>query len=193
MLLRFYRWVLDLAGRKHALLFLAIVAFSESSLFPIPPDVMLIPMVLAARNRAWIIAGVCTLASVLGGMAGYGIGALLFEQVGRPILDFYAYGAKFNEFTATYNAWGGWAVFIGGFTFIPYKVITILSGISNVDLMIFTVSSVVARGLRFFIIAFLLWHFGTYVEDFIERRLGILFVAFVIVLIGGILLFNLIF
>ena len=185
MLRRLYDWTLDLAAHKHALAALAFVSFIESSVFPIPPDIILIPMVLAARDRAWVIAGVCTAASVLGGMAGYGIGALLFEQIGKPILDFYHYSPKFAEFQEKYNEWGAWAVFIAGVTPFPYKVITILSGVTNLDLTVFTVSSVAARGLRFFIVAWLLWQFGAPIRAFIEKRLGLLFILFVVLLLGG--------
>ena len=187
MLRRIYEWTLNLAANKHALLLLAIVSFLESSIFPIPPDVMLIPMILAARNRAWLIAGVCTIASVLGGVAGYGIGALFFDQVGTPILNFYNYEAKFEEFQKVYTDWGAWAVFFAGVTPFPYKVITILSGATNLDFAVFCISSFLARGVRFFIIASLLWYLGEPVRNFIERRLGLVFLLFVILLLGGFL------
>ena len=187
---RLYDWTLDLAAHRHALSTLAFVSFVESSVFPIPPDVLLIPMVLAARDRVWLIAGVCTIASVAGGMAGYGIGALLFDQVGKPILDFYHYSPKFDQFQETYNDWGAWAVFIAGVTPFPYKVITILSGLTSLDMTVFAISSVLARGLRFFLVAWLLWHFGAPIRAFIERRLGILFTLFVALLLGGFVLLK---
>ena len=185
MLRRLYDWTLDLAAHRHALWALAFVSFVESSVFPIPPDVILIPMVLAARDRAWLIAGVCTIASVAGGMAGYSIGALLFEQIGKPVMDFYQYTSKFSQFQETYNDWGAWAVFIAGVTPFPYKVITILSGVTNLDITIFAISSVLARGLRFFLVSWLLWHFGAPIRAFIEKRLGLLFALFVMLLLGG--------
>ena len=185
MLRRLYDWTIDLAAHPHALWALALIAFIESSVFPIPPDVILIPMVLAARDKAWKIAAVCTVASVIGGLAGYGIGHYLFEEVGRPMLAFYHYDAKFEAFQATYNEWGAWAVFIAGVTPFPYKVITILSGTTGLDLPVFMVSSVLARGLRFFIVAALLWKFGTPIRAFIEKRLGLLFVLFCLLLVGG--------
>lgn len=188
MLRRLYDWTLSLAGHRHALPALALISFIESSIFPIPPDVLLIPMVLAAPTRAWRIALVCTAASVLGGLAGYAIGLLAFETLGRPVLDFYGYQARFDEFRALYNEWGAWAVFIAGLTPFPYKVITILSGVSGLDIWVFTISSVLSRGLRFFIVAALLWRFGTPIRDFIERRLGLLFVLFVVLLVGGFVL-----
>ena len=182
---RLYDWTLDLAAHRHALWALALVSFIESSLFPIPPDVMLIPMVLAAPTRAWRIAGVCMAASVLGGLAGYGIGFFLFEQIGRPILDFYHYGDEFQAFSANYNEWGAWAVFIFGLTFLPYKVITIFSGVTHLDVWAFTLASLLARGLRFFAVAWLLWKFGAPIRSFIEARLGQLFVLFVVLVIAG--------
>ena len=132
MLRRLYDRTLELAGHRHAKAWLAFVSFIESSVFPIPPDVLLIPMVLADRARAWRIALICTVASVLGGVLGYAIGAFLFDQVGRPMLEFYGYTAKFDQFRATYADWGAWAVFIAGVTPFPYKVITILSGVEPI-------------------------------------------------------------
>jgi membrane protein YqaA with SNARE-associated domain len=185
MLRRLYDWTMGLAGHRHALAALAAVSFIESSVFPIPPDVLLIPMVLAARGRAWRIALVCTVASVLGGLLGYAIGFYAFEAFGRPVLDFYGYAPRFAQFQDDYNRWGAWAVFIAGLTPFPYKVITILSGTTGLDVAVFTVSSVLARGLRFFVVAALLWHFGEPIRSFIEKRLGLLFVVFVVLLIGG--------
>ena len=190
MLRRLYDWTMGLAGHRHATPALAAVSFIESSVFPIPPDIMLIPMVLADRAKAFRIALVCTLASVLGGLLGYAIGVFLFEEVGRPMLDFFGYGPKFDGFQAKYNVWGAWAVFIAGVTPFPYKVITILSGVTSLNLAVFFVASVAARGLRFFIVAALLWKFGTPIRDFIEKYLGILFVAFCGLLIGGFVLIK---
>ncbi|MDC0191650.1 DedA family protein [Rhodospirillales bacterium] len=185
MLRRIYGWTFELAAHKHALLALAFVSFLESSIFPIPPDIMLIPMVLATRDRAWMIASVCTAASVLGGMAGYGIGALLFDQIGEPVLNFYQYNSKFEEFQQAYTNWGAWAVFIAGVTPFPYKVITILSGATHLDFGIFSFSSLIARGLRFFVVTALLWYLGESIREFIERRLGFLFLIFVVLLLCG--------
>ena len=142
-------------------------------------------MVLAAPTQAWKIALVCTIASVLGGMAGYGIGMFLFEEMGRPLLEFYGYGPKFAEFKATYNEWGAWAVFIAGVTPFPYKVIPILSGVTALDPTVFSIASLLARGTRFFLVAALLWKFGPLIRNFIETRLGFVFTIFFIGLIGG--------
>jgi len=176
---------MDLAQHRRAMAALAGVSFIESSVFPIPPDILMIPMVLADRARAFRIAFVCTVASVLGGILGYAIGVFLFEEIGRPMLEFYGYGPKFTEFQDTYNDWGAWAVFIAGVTPFPYKVITILSGVTALDIFIFTVASVAARGLRFFIVAGLLWQFGEPIRTFIEKRLSLLFGLFCALLVGG--------
>lgn len=185
MLRRLYDWTLSLAESQYALWALAVVSFIESSVFPIPPDVLLIPMVIAAPRRAWLIAGVCTAASVLGGAFGYLIGWGLFEQVGRPVLAFYEIDAKFGEFSANYNAYGAWAVLIAGITPFPYKVVTILSGATGLNFAIFMVASVIARGFRFFLVAALLWRFGAPIRDFIERRLGLVFSLGMAALVGG--------
>ena len=185
MIRRLYDWTMGLAARKNALWALAAIAFIESSVFPIPPDVMLLPMVLAAPRRAWVIAGVATLASVMGGFLGYAIGALLFESVGQPVLEFYGYGEKFTEFQLRYNEWGFWIVLVAGFTPFPYKVITIASGVAGLDLLTFALASVVSRGARFFIVAALLWRFGPAIRSFIEKYLGLLTVLFMVLLIGG--------
>lgn len=190
MIRRLYDWTMDLASRKNAVWVLAAVAFVESSVFPIPPDVLLIPMILAARNSAWRYAAICTIASVLGGMLGYAIGAGLYEGVGRPILDFYGYGAKFSDFTAHYNEYGGWIVFMAGVTPFPYKVITIASGVTQLDLGTFTIASVLARGLRFFVVATLLYYIGQPIREFIEKRLGLMFTLFCVLLIGGFVLLK---
>ena len=190
MLRRLYDRTLGLAGHRHAIWVLAAVAFIESSVFPIPPDVLLIPMVLAAPRKAWRIALVCMVASVLGGLLGYGIGHFLFEEAGRPMLELYGYDAKFADFQETYNEWGAWAVFIAGVTPFPYKVITILSGVTGLDLPVFIIASILARGLRFFIVAGLLWRFGEPMRTFIEARLGLLLTIFCGLLVGGFVLLK---
>lgn len=186
-----YDWTMAQAERPYALWTLALIAFVESSVFPLPPDVLLIPMVLAAPSRAWLIAGVCTLSSVVGGLAGYAIGALLFETLGQPILQFYGYLERFAEFQAQYNEWGAWIVFGAGLTPFPYKVITIASGVTGLDLVTFTVASVLSRGLRFFAEAALLWWFGQPIRRFIETNLGWLTGLFFVLLLGGFLVLKL--
>ena len=187
MLQRLYDWTMGLAGHRHALWALAIVAFVESSVFPVPPDVLLIPMVLAARERAWRIAAVATLASVLGGGLGYLIGSALFETVGRPLLEFYGQMESFQEFQVVYNEWGAWIVAGAGFTPFPYKVITIASGVVDLDPATFMAASAVSRGARFFLLAALLWKFGPPIRSFIERNLPLLAGLFVVLLFGGFL------
>lgn len=185
MIRRLYDWTLGLAEHRYALVALAIVAFLESSVFPIPPDLLLIPMIIAAPRRAFVIAGICMVASVAGGLLGYWIGYSVFETVGRPVLEFYGKDAYFDEFATRYNEYGAWMVLIAGVTPFPYKVITILSGSTGLSLPVFIVASMIARGLRFFIVAALLWKFGAPIRDFIERRLGLMFILFVILLLGG--------
>ena len=188
MLRRLYDGTLSLAAHRHALVILAAVAFIESSVFPIPPDVLLIPMVLAARRRAWLMAAVCTLASVAGGAAGYGIGYYLFEGIGRPLLEFYGYMADFAAFQAQFNEWGAWIVAGAGLTPFPYKVITIASGVTALDPLVFMVASLLSRGLRFFLLAGLLWYFGPAIRGLIENHLGKLTMMFFATLLGGFLL-----
>lgn len=185
MLRSLYDWTLSLAGHRHALWALAFVSFVESSIFPVPPDVLMIAMIIARPSRAFLIASVATIASVVGGMAGYWIGYAAFETVGQPILNFYGKEAYFAEFAQRYNEWGAWAVLMGGVTPFPYKIITILSGVTGLSLPVFIVSSLIARALRFFVVAALLWKYGAPVRDFIERRLSLMFTIFVVLLIGG--------
>lgn len=185
MIRRLYDWTMGLASSRHAMWALAAVAFVESSVFPIPPDVLMIPMVLAAREKAFQIALVSTLASVLGGCLGYAIGYGFMDAIGQPILEFYGKAGEFDELAARFNDWGGWAVLIAGVTPFPYKVITIFSGATQLSLPLFLGVSVLARALRFFIVAGLLWKFGAPIRDFIERRLGLVFTVFVVGLAGG--------
>ncbi|MCB2010769.1 MAG: DedA family protein [Geminicoccaceae bacterium] len=191
MLRGLYDWTMRQASGPRALWSLAVISFVESSFFPIPPDILLIPMILANRDRAWLVAGVCTVASVLGGILGYLIGALLFEAIGAPLLEFYGYLEKFTDFQAMYNEYGAWIVFGAGITPFPYKVITIASGVTGLDIVTFMIASVLARGLRFFIIAALLWKWGQPIRAFIERYLGLLTVIFFVLLVGGFALLKL--
>lgn len=185
MIRKLYDWTLSLASRPDALVILAIVAFLESSIFPIPPDVMILPMILAARQNAWRIAGIATIASVLGGFAGYGVGMFLFESLGQPLITFYGYAENFAEFQALYQEWGAWIVFGAGLTPFPFKVITIASGAVALDPVIFGIAAVLARGLRFYLEAALLWKFGPPIRAFVEDRLGLFTALFFVALIGG--------
>ncbi len=185
MLRRLYDWTMSLAQTRHAERALAGISFAESSFFPIPPDVLLIPMVLA-RRAAWLrYALVCTLASVVGALAGYAIGAFLYELVGKPILAFYNAEASFEKLAEWYNAWGGWGVLFAAVTPFPYKVLTIFSGATGLSIPVFIAVSIVGRGLRFFLVSWLLYRYGEPIRGFIEKNLGLLFTLFMILLVGG--------
>jgi membrane protein YqaA with SNARE-associated domain len=185
MIRSLYDWTLGLARHPQALWALALVSFVESSFFPIPPDMLMIPMILAAPSRAFLIASVALVASVLGGVAGYGIGMFAFEQLGRPILESLGKAEAMAEFSTRFNDMGFWAVLTAGVTPFPYKVITIMSGWTGMSLGTFVATSILARGLRFFVVAGLLWKFGPPIRDFIERRLGLMFTLAVLLLLGG--------
>jgi membrane protein YqaA with SNARE-associated domain len=185
MLRRLYAWVLALSEKPSAPWAMAGVSFTESSFFPIPPDIMLVPMCLARPNRAFYYAGLCTLASVLGGLAGYAIGALLYDTVGKFLIDLYGYGDKAEVFRAAYAEWGHWVILIKGATPIPYKLVTITAGFARYDLFWFTVLSIITRGVRFYLVATLLYFWGSAARAFIERRLELVaFVSLVIIVVG---------
>lgn len=182
---KIYDTTLDLAARKNAIWWLFAISFIESSFFPIPPDIMIIPMVLAMPKNAYRIAGVATLASVLGGYLGYSIGIFGYEVIAKPLLEFYGYMAQFEKFENYYQEYGAWIVFGAGITPFPYKIITIASGVVHLNLAVFTVASILARGFRFYIIAVLLKHFGEPMKVFIEKNLNLLSILFLLLLIGG--------
>jgi membrane protein YqaA with SNARE-associated domain len=185
MLRALYDWTMAQATHPRALWILAFVAFVESSFFPIPPDVLMIPMILARPKQAWLIALVALVASVAGGLLGYAIGAFAFDQIGAPMLAAMGKGAAMEAFNTRFNDFGFWPVLIAGITPFPYKVITIMSGWTGLPLGTFIVTSIIARGVRFFLIAALLYRFGAPVRDFIEKRLGLVFIVFVVLLLGG--------
>lgn len=187
---KIYDSIIGLSANKNALVWLFAISFIESSFFPIPPDIMLIPMILATPQRAWKIAGVCTFASVLGAYFGYMIGVYFFQLIAEPLLNFYGYLEKFDQFRNLYHEYGAWIVFGAGITPFPYKIITIASGTVHLNLFVFTIASILARGLRFFLIAWLLKVYGAKMKDFIEKNLGWLSVLFLILLIGGFLLIK---
>lgn len=188
MLKRIYNWTLTQAESRHALWVLAFVSFVESSVFPIPPDVLMIPMIIAQPRRAWLIALVALVSSVLGGLLGYAIGAMAYESIGQPILAALGKEDSMEAFSVRFNDFGFWAVLTAGVTPFPYKVITIMSGWTAMPLATFIATSILARGLRFFIVAGLLYWFGDPIRDFIERRLGLVFILFVALLLGGFIL-----
>jgi len=185
MLRALYDRLMRLAAHRHAQWYLAIVSFVESSVFPIPPDAMLIPMTLAKPERAWRYATICTIASVLGGLLGYYIGYALFDSVGQWILDFYSLGDKFVSFQQKFNEWGLPIVFFAGLTPFPYKVVTLLSGMTEMALPVFIAASIISRGIRFYLVCGLLYFFGDPMRVFIEKYLGWLTLAAGLALVGG--------
>lgn len=187
MLRKLYDRTMALAASRQATPALFAVSFAESSFFPIPPDLLLIPMVLSNRSRWLWYAALSTIASVLGGLLGYLIGVAAYETIAQPILAFYGYSDRFAEFTARFNDYGAWIVFLAGVTPFPYKVITIASGASGLSLPVFMVASVVARGLRFFLVAALLYFFGPPVRAFIEERLALVLGATGVLAVLGLL------
>lgn len=185
MLQRAYDWVMELAAHRHAVWWLAAISFIESSIFPIPPDVMLIPMIMAVRHQAWWFATVCTVSSVIGGYLGYAIGYFLYETVGAWVIKAYGLAEKFDALRKGFDEYGVWIILIKGATPIPYKLITIASGVFQFDLTAFSLASVASRGFRFFLVAILLWHFGPVIRDFVEKRLMMVTTVGVILLVGG--------
>ena len=193
MIRSLYDWVIRLAAHPRALWALAVVSFLESSFFPIPPDVMLIPMVLANRAKAFRIATVCTVSSVLGGLLGYAIGYYFFETMGEWVVRTYHMEAGLTAFRDGFDRYGIWIILIKGLTPIPYKLVTIASGAAHFDLFTFVWASIVTRGARFFLVSALLWKFGEPIRTFVEKRLTLLTWAFLIALVGGFVAFRYIF
>lgn len=188
---RIYDWALHISSKPNAVWLLIAISFMESSFFPIPPDVVLIPLVLAQREKAFRLAMYCTVASVLGGYFGYFIGWVLDESVLNPILVRYGMMDAFNTFKGWYHEFGAWIVFTAGLTPFPYKVVTIASGAVDLNLGVFTIASVLSRGGRFFLVAWLLWKWGAPMKAYIEKNLGWLSILFVVLLIGSFFLIKL--
>jgi len=188
MLRKLYDKVIALSESRHALPTLAAVSFAESSFFPIPPDVILVPMALAQPHKARLYALVCTIASVLGGLVGYAIGALLFDTVGKWLISAYGYGDGIEAFRAAYAEWGAWIILIKGMTPIPFKIVTIASGFAGYNLLAFFVLSIITRGARFFLEAELLRHFGEPIRGFVEKRLTLVTTGFLAAIVGGFLI-----
>ena len=182
---RLYDWVIRLAGHPRAIPAMGVVSFAESSFFPIPPDVMLVPMILANRQKAFTIALVCTVCSVLGGLLGYAIGFYFFETIGAWVVKTYGLQAGLEKFRDEFARYGTWVILIKGLTPIPYKLVTIASGAAHFDLFTFVWASIVTRGLRFFLVAALLWKYGEPIRAFIEKRLTLVMWPFLIALVGG--------
>ncbi|MDR3514777.1 MAG: DedA family protein [Azospirillaceae bacterium] len=180
---RLYNWLMLAAQGPHALWVVALVAFAESSFFPIPPDPLLVPMILARPQRAWRYAGVCTVSSVIGGIAGYAIGYFLYATFGHWVVETYGLQRAFASFQATFAVWGAWIICLKGLTPIPYKLVTIASGMAHFDFGTFLIASIVARGGRFFVTAALLRRYGEPIRAWIERSL-LLTVVILIAAIG---------
>jgi membrane protein YqaA with SNARE-associated domain len=185
MLRRIYDWCIAAADKPYALWILTAVSFAESSFFPIPPDVMLIPMSLAKPRRAWLYAAVCTAASVAGGVLGYSIGALLYDSIGQWLIGLYGYGDKVEAFRSSYAQYGAWIILLKGLTPIPYKIVTITSGFAGYDLWLFILFSIIARGGRFFVAAVLMNRFGDVIRAEIEKRLGFWVAVATALLVSG--------
>jgi membrane protein YqaA with SNARE-associated domain len=177
--------VLALAASPYAPWWLACVSFAESSFFPIPPDVLLIPMVVARPDRAWRYALICTVASVIGGMFGYALGYALFDQLAGPLIRFYHYESAFAQFKTMFAEYGLWVILIKGMTPIPYKIVTIASGAAQFNFPVFVAASLLTRGLRFFLLAGLLRSFGEPIRVFVERRLTLVTSLVAICIVGG--------
>ncbi len=182
---KIYDWTIRLSETKQAVWALAGVAFVESSVFPLPPDLLLIPMCVAERRRSFFYATICTVASVIGGLLGYAIGYYFFETWGKDILSFYGMMGKYGALKDKYDQYGGWIILAKGMTPIPFKLLTIFSGAMHLALPVFIISSIGARAMRFYLVAGLLWKFGAPVRTFIEKHLTWVALAFLILLIGG--------
>ena len=185
MLKRIYDWCIAAADKPYALWILAAVSFAEGSFFPIPPDVMLLPMSLARPKRAWFFAGVCTIASVAGGLLGYAIGALLYDSIGLWLMQLYNLTDKVESFRHQYAEWGAVIILLKGLTPIPYKLVTITSGFAGYNIWLFILCSIVARGGRFFVLAVLLNRYGDVIRAELEKRLTTYVVIGAIVLAAG--------
>ena len=191
MLRKMYDWCIDAAHKPYALWILGMVSFAESSFFPIPPDVMLIPMSLARPQKAWFYAALCTVTSVAGGVVGYAIGALLFDSVGQWLINIYGYGDKVEAFRAGYAEYGAWIILLKGLTPIPFKLVTITSGFANYNIWMFIGLSLIARGGRFFLVAVLLNRYGVWIRTTIEKHLGLwVALAVGVLLLGFIIAFR---
>jgi membrane protein YqaA with SNARE-associated domain len=185
MLRRLYDWTMKLAAHPRAVWALGVISFSESSFFPVPPDVILAPMVLANPSKARLYALWCTVTSVLGGVVGYGIGYVLYDSLGAWLISFYGYQNGMEEFRAMYAYWGALIILIKGLTPIPYKLVTIASGFAGYDFLSFVALSLLTRGLRFFITAELLRRYGEPMRNFVEKRMELVAIIAVVALVGG--------
>lgn len=173
MFKKLYAWTMSLAGSKHAPLALGAIAFAESSFFPVPPDVILVPMSLAEPKRSWLYAALCTVASVSGGALGYAIGALFYDTVGLWLIELYGYAAKMEALRAFYAQWGAMFILVKGLTPIPFKLVTIISGVMDYNFGLFIALSLITRGARFFLLAAAINHFGDLIREKLESHFGL--------------------
>ena len=180
-----YDWVLHWADTPYGLPALFLLAFAESSFFPVPPDILLIALAIALPTRAFRYAFVCSLGSVLGGIFGYFLGWQFYELIGEPIIEFYGYQEYYSEVEGLYHEYGTWAVLVAGLTPIPYKVFTIASGAFYFPFVKFMVASILSRSARFFLVSALIWRFGPTIKGFIDKYFNLLVIAFTVLLIGG--------
>tara|TARA_B110000438_G_C15779552_1_gene635667 strand:- start:1212 stop:1796 length:585 start_codon:yes stop_codon:yes gene_type:complete len=187
---KLYDWTLIKAQHPNASWFLSFISFIESSFFPIPPDIILIPMIIAKRTNAFFYAFICTASSVLGGIFGYLIGFYLFSSLGAIILNYYGLDSQFTVFENYYLKYGVWIILGAGFTPFPFKFITIASGVFGVNILLFIFVTIIARGLRFYLIALLLKIFGEIIEKLINKYFNILTSLFFILLVGSIVLLK---
>jgi membrane protein YqaA with SNARE-associated domain len=187
-----YDWTLKLASHRHAERSMAAIAFAESSFFPIPPDVMIVPMILARKDRAWRIATICTISSVLGGIVGYGIGYFLYDSVGKWLMHAYGMEGGIEQFRRWYAQWGAAIILIKGLTPIPFKLVTIASGFASFNFGLFLITALITRAARFFLVAWLLQRYGAPVQAFIEKRMNLVGILLIAVIVGGFVLAGMI-
>ena len=191
MLRPVYNWLVERAKRPDAVWWMCAVSFAESSFFPLPPDVLLVPMALKNPQRMWWNSTLCSLASVIGGIFGYGVGYYLFESVGRPVIEFYNAGESFAHFQEAFAVYGPWFLVLKGITPIPYKLLAIAAGFAKLDLTVFMLCSLVARFSRYYMITVALWYWGPEVEKFIEKRLMLVTSILLGIIVVGVLSFKL--
>ncbi|HMK88592.1 MAG TPA: YqaA family protein [Methylocystis sp.] len=185
MFKRLYDWTMQLSTSRHATLALALVAFAESSFFPMPPDLILVPMSLAEPKKSWRYAAICTVASVLGGILGYALGALAYDTIGKWVIHLYGYEEKMDAMRAFYQQWGAIFILVKGVTPIPFKLVTICSGLFGYNLGLFILLSLITRGVRFFLFATALNHFGDYIRDKLETHFGLFLGSLTAIVVGG--------
>jgi len=190
-LLRFlYNWILLRAEHRYSSYILSLISFTESSFFPIPPDILLIPMVIAKKTKAWVYAFICTFSSVLGGVVGYAIGYFFYNSIGVLIIEAYHLSSLFSTFESYYNEYGILIVLGAGFTPFPFKFITIASGVFNLNIFLFITTAIIARGLRFYLLTGLLFIFGEKIKIIIDKYFNILAILFFTLLVGSVLLIK---